>query len=304
VFRFASRGWTVSRIVGPLASDGLYGLGGVSFKAPPGVRARFGTDDQGRFGRKVSRFVFSYLEQPAGGSFEVNVDGAHHATLDASGTEKRVKSYELKVEDGAHLFEIVTKSGMPRAFGVVLERHEPGVVLDALGVQGARIRFLDKMDDAHFAEQLRWRSPDLVIFQFGANESGDGFAYPMPEYYATMRRVLEQTRAALPDSGCLVLAAMDRARREDGVLTSMAIIPLIVKEQQRAAHDVGCAFFDTYRAMGGHGSMPTWVRRGLGQADFTHPSGVGSEVLGKWIYRALMQGYNAYLGRQATPARR
>jgi hypothetical protein len=91
---------------------------------------------------------------------------------------------------------------------------------------------------------------------------------------------------------------MDRARRKDNVLESLPIIPLIVKEQTRAAHDVGCAFFDTYRAMGGHGSMATWVRRGLGQADLTHPTGVGSQVLGKWIFRALMQGYNAYLARR------
>ena len=298
VYRFASSGWKVSRIVGPLAPDGLYGLGGVSFKAPPGVRARFGTEDEGQFGRSVSRFVLSYLEQPGGGRIEINVDGSHHADVDAAGPEKRVRAYEVKVPDGPHQFEIVTRTGMPRAFGVVLERNQAGVVLDALGVQGARIRFLDKMDDEHFAEQLRWRSPDLVIFQFGANESGDGFAYPMPEYYATMRAVLEQTRRALPDSGCLVLSAMDRARRKDNVLESLPIIPLIVKEQTRAAHDVGCAFFDTYRAMGGHGSMATWVRRGLGQADLTHPTGVGSQVLGKWIFRALMQGYNAYLARR------
>lgn len=298
VYRFASSGWKVSRIVGPLAPDGLYGLGGVSFKAPPGARARFGTEDTGKFGRSVSRFVLSYLEQPGGGRIEINVDGTHHSDVDADGPEKHVRAYEVKVPDGPHQFEIVTRSGMPRAFGVVLERDVPGVVLDALGVQGARIRFLDKIDDAHFAAQLRWRAPNLVIFQFGANESGDGFAYPMPEYYATMRAVLEQTRRALPGTGCLVLSAMDRARRKDGVLESLPIIPLLVREQTRAARDVGCAFFDTYRAMGGLGSMATWVRRGLGQADLTHPTGVGSEVLGKWIFRALMQGYNAYLARR------
>src|SRR5690606_11745091 len=64
VFRFATRGWKVSRIVGPLAKDGLYGLGGVSFAAPAGVRSQVGTAKEGDFGRKVSRFVVSYLEQP------------------------------------------------------------------------------------------------------------------------------------------------------------------------------------------------------------------------------------------------
>ena len=52
----------------------------------------------------------------------------------------------------------------------------------------------------------------------------------------------------------------------------------------------------------GPGGMPAWVRRGLGQADLTHPTGWGSEVLGRWIYRALMQGYAAYRKGSARPA--
>ena len=43
--------------------------------------------------------------------------------------------------------------------------------------------------------------------------------------------------------------------------------------------------------------MAAWVQRGLGQADLTHPTGSGSEVLGKWIYRALMRGYAEYTKR-------
>jgi lysophospholipase L1-like esterase len=177
-------------------------------------------------------------------------------------------------------------------------------VLDALGVQGARIRFLDKQDDAHWAEQLRWRRPDLVIYQFGANESGDGFAYPMDEYNETMTAVLRQGKQALPGSSCLVLAAMDRASKKGDLLRSMRIIPMIVKEQRAAAKAVGCAFFDTFQAMGGNGGMPNWVRRGLGQADLTHPTGVGSEILARWIYRALMKSYNDYLSRRTTEPER
>ncbi len=87
------------------------------------------------------------------------------------------------------------------------------MVLDAIGVQGARVRFLDKVDDAQWAEQLKWRSPNLMIYEFGANESGDNFAYPMKDYHRTLKAVLEQGRKAVPEAGCLVLAAMDRAEK-------------------------------------------------------------------------------------------
>jgi hypothetical protein len=78
----------------------------------------------------------------------------------------------------------------------------------------------------------------------------------------------------------------------------MPVIPALVKEQKSASAEVGCAFWNTFKAMGGYGSMASWVRRGLGQADLTHPTGSGSEVLGSWIYRALMDGYQKYLKRK------
>jgi hypothetical protein len=297
VYRFASSGWLVSRIVGPLASDGLYGLGCVSFRAPPGSRARFGTSRTGKYGRAVARFQVLYYQQPDGGKVQLNLDGQSHSVIDTHG-DPRVTSVEIRVPDGAHELELVTVSGTSRLFGVVMEREGPGVVLDAIGIQGARIRFLDQQDDAHWAEQLRWRGANLLVYQFGANESGDGFAYPMPEYYRTMLAVLRQGRQAVPQAGCLVLSAMDRAERRGTQLRSMDVIPALVAEQRRAATDAGCAFFDTFQAMGGPGAMPAWVQRGLGQADLTHPTGSGSEVLGKWIYRALMQGYGEYLKRK------
>jgi hypothetical protein len=49
--------------------------------------------------------------------------------------------------------------------------------------------------------------------------------------------------------------------------------------------------------MGGKGSMPIWVKRGLAQADLTHPSGVGAERLGHWLFGAMMRGYAAWQAR-------
>jgi lysophospholipase L1-like esterase len=294
VERYASAGFRVSTIVGPYAEDGWYGLGGVAFRADKNVLARFGTTDSGAFGRNVSRFVVDYVEEPHGGRFALRVDGHEAAVVDTQAEAARARAYELKVPDGPHELELQTVSGESRFFGVVLERDGPGVVLDALGVQGARIRFLDKQNDAHWAEQLRWRAPDLLIYEFGANESMDGFVYSMSDFHRTMRDVLAQGRAALPKASCLVIGTMDRAAKQGDEIVSVRVIPPLVEEQRRAALEVGCAYFDTYRAMGGKGSMPIWVKRGLAQADLTHPSGAGAERLANWIYGALMRGYSSF----------
>lgn len=299
VFRSATKGWNVSRVVGPYAPDGLYGLGGVSFRGYPGMRARFGTARGGRFGRSVSRFEIGYLAQPGGGELRVLVDGQEHARILSDAPRVTSAFHGIDLPDGEHVLELIVQRGSVRAFGVVLERSAPGVVLDAIGVQGARIRFLDKQDDAHWAEQLAHRAPDLLVFHFGANESADGVAYSMADYHRTMKEVLLQARSALPNASCLILAAMDRARKEEAGVVTVPIIPRIVLEQQKTAREVGCAFWDTFQAMGGRGSMARWVRRGLGQADLTHPSAEGAELLASWLYQALMQGYGAHLAGAA-----
>lgn len=293
VERYATAGFRVSTIVGPYAEDGWYGLGGVAFRADKNVLARFGTAKHGDFGRKVSRFLVSYAEEPHGGRFALRVDGHGAAVVDTNATEPRALAFELRVADGPHELELQTLTGESRLFGVVLERDGPGVVLDALGVQGARIRFLDKQDDAHWAEVLRWRAPDLLVYQFGANESSDGFVYSMADFHRTMHDVLAQAKTALPQASCLVIGTMDRAAKQGDEIVSVRVIPSLVEEQRRVALELGCAYFDTYRAMGGKGSMPVWVKRGLAQADLIHPSGAGAERLANWIYGALLRGYAA-----------
>jgi hypothetical protein len=300
VSRYATAGYNVSRIVGPYAADGFYGLGGVSFTAPPNVLSRVGTAESGDYGRKVSSFTLYYLEQPGGGTLTLSVDGGPATELSTAGDAVTSKTYVVRVPDGAHQLAVQTRRGTSRLFGVVLEREGPGVVLDALGVQGARIRFLDKQDDRHWAEQLRLRSPHLLVYQFGANESADGFVYSMADYYRTMLDVLQQGKRALPEASCLVIGAMDRAAKQGDEIVSLMVMPQLLENQQRAALDAGCAFFDTWHSMGGAHSMPRWVKKGLGQADLTHPTGVGAEIIGTWIYRALVQDYERY--KSARPA--
>ena len=64
-------------------------------------------------------------------------------------------------------------------------------------------------------------------------------------------------------------------------------MPRIVDGQRAAAFEVGCAFYDTYSAMGGELSMVRWMRRGLASSDLTHPSPEGGAVLAEGLFRAL-----------------
>ncbi len=302
VSRRASSEWMISRVVGPFSPDGLYGLGGFSFIG--GSRAawsRFATPSKGTFGRSVSRFGVQYLAQPGGGDLEVVIDGEQKELISTSAESPKLMSWEKKVPDGEHSFELRVVKGPVRAFGTWMDREVPGVILDSAGIQGARLRFLDQADDAHWAESLKQRSPDLVILEFGLNEAADDFAYPMDRYRETATKVLEQVRAALPEASCLMVSPNDVAIKRGTDLATRPVVPYLVKAQREVSEKAGCAFFDVYQAMGGYGSMATWIRKGLGGPDYTHPTTIGADHIGTWLYRALMERYEAWKAAGGKP---
>jgi lysophospholipase L1-like esterase len=117
-----------------------------------------------------------------------------------------------------------------------------------------------------------------------------------------MKAVLRQVKAALPRAACLLVGPLDRAEKKGDGFRSRPVIPKLAAIQRKVAGEVGCGYWDTFGAMGGTGSMGTWYQRGLGGADLAHPSSAGAEVLGDWIYLALMEGYEAYEARSRTAA--
>jgi len=60
--------------------------------------------------------------------------------------------------------------------------------------------------------------------------------------------------------------------------------------------ETGVAFFNTYEAMGGRGTMARWyaAEPRLVGADFIHPKPAGAKIVGELLYNALRDGYNEY----------
>ncbi len=285
--------WRIDGIMNPKTKGGLYGVGGYAFDGSgPGQFVEFATVPKGEVGRKVSRFEAHYLVRPGGGSFDVLVDGSLQGRVRTAGPANKSGAYVVKVKDGAHKFRLQgTGDGPVRIFGGVLERDGPGVVYDTLGVNGGRARTLERIDPALWTEQLRLRRPDLVIFNFGTNESEDTDR-PMSQVEADYLSVLRRVRAALPAASCLVVSAPDRAGRVAGELTTLPIIPRLVATQRRAAMQAGCAFYDTYEAMGGRGTMAKWylAKPAMCAGDMTHANRRGADFLGDFLYRSLVNG--------------
>ncbi|HEV8483513.1 MAG TPA: GDSL-type esterase/lipase family protein [Blastocatellia bacterium] len=283
--------------------DHLFGLGGASFTADStSASASFGTAEDGEVGRLVSTFDTYFLVQPGGGDFEIDIDGVPQARVSTNGESVKSSFHEVRVPKGSHRMTLKPAgNGEVRIFGVALETDGRGVQYDSLGVNGAFIGLLAHyIDEQHWAEQLRHRRPDLVVIGYGANES-QFERLPMDQYEKDTREVIRRIRSALPDVSILFVGPMDRGERgAGGKVVTRPMIKKLIASQRRIAAENECAFFDTFTAMGGEGTVAKWreARPRLMGGDFTHPTAQGSEIVGTLIYDAMMRAYEQYKERR------
>ncbi|MDX6694078.1 MAG: hypothetical protein QOF02_1681 [Blastocatellia bacterium] len=308
---FTSGGdWDDNPMMGAKENDGEFGLGGVSFRASgPGRYARFAPASEGETGKNFSRMEVYFLKQPGGGQFSVDVNGAGAQTVSTGADEPTSGFYEIKAQGaGANTFNVKSASGNVRLFGAVIENDGPGVVYDSLGVNGAYAGLLaTAMNPDHWAQQLQHRDPNLVIINYGTNESQYASDDQMERYDKDLREVIRRVRAALPDVSILLVSPMDRGKRAGGgKIITMPSIPKIVEMQKRVAQETGCAFFNTFEAMGGDGTMAKWAagtgKNHLVGGDLTHPTAEGSEIVGRLIFEAINDSYLKYKARTAPGA--
>ncbi len=290
----ASDGWRASRVVGPFAPDHRYGYGAVSFLGSEGARATFATADKGTFGRSVSRFIVHYTSTPRGGEILLKVDGRTTPGFSTRGPESGPRVHVIDVPDGPHELELrVAKGGQPRLFGVSLERTAGGVIYDALGINGARAKLLSKIDGEHWKDVFSLQKPDLILLQYGTNESDDRLSEE--SYGAQLRALVKKVKDAGQGVPILMVAPLDRADPISGkVAKSHANIPRIVAVQERVAAEEGIAFWNTFQAMGGEGSFVRWLKQkpSLASSDRVHPTPRGAEQIGRWLSSALVMGAN------------
>jgi len=288
--------WETREVVRRQDRYGRYGYGGVQSRALPGAWARVGTAKRGNVGKYASRFDIYYEEQPRGGKFSLRLDGEKRETVSTKADAWGDGVYSVEAPDGPHMIELRYARGGPVDFyGVVVERDGPGVVYDSLGLVGARANRLLNFDASHIRSQLERRRVNLIVLGFGGNEASDDRTED--EFYEDYLEVLGRMRQGRDDLGCLVFSPLDQARRERGRIRTLPTIPLIIEAQRRAAFDAGCAFYDTWQAMGGENAMRRWykARPRLAMGDFRHATPAGYEIIGNMFYEAILAGFADYL---------
>jgi lysophospholipase L1-like esterase len=278
--------------------DGDYGLLGIGIAS-----GKAGAEASTDVTAPTSQVEFSYLAQPHGGSFEVLIDGAHAGKVETNAAQAGSGFTSFDTTDGPHKIEVkAAGDGDVRIFGVALGRAQSGIVVDALGINGAQILTPLRWNEEHFAEQLRHRAPDLLILAYGTNESLEPNLTDA-DYEARLVEMLGRTSRAAPTSSCLLLGPPDLARHTKGqsdwkpwprVLELSAV-------QRRVAAAAGCAFYDQISAMGGPGSMVRWASEADPRAKFDHVhlTKSGYTQLGTSFATDLLHAYDTWKAQRS-----
>jgi lysophospholipase L1-like esterase len=287
--------WTIDVAGDTQIKDGLHGLGGASFQGVPGAVASFTVKDGERSAE------VAYLEQPEGGTFSFEADGTQVKTVETAAEERRPAWASFELPAGSKKFTVRVESGRVRLYGVEFSKSRPGVLYSSLGVNGANITLLSHaFNGTHWAAQLHHYRPDLVVLAYGTNESG------FPKFVDStwggeLKSAVKRLQTALPEASILLMSPMDRGERnERGEIETIAAMPRLVKIEARVADETGVAFFNTFQAMGGDGTMARWyaAEPRLVGADFIHPMPAGAKIVGELLYGSLRDGYNEYKLRQ------
>lgn len=269
---------------------GLLGIGVVTGMA----RARAWSE----VAAQASHVEVAYAEQPAGGSFDVFVDGTRtgHVSTQAADTKSGWSAFE--VPDASHRVEVRTVGdGDVLLYGMNLDRSAAGVIVDTLGIDGAQVFTPLRWNEDHFTEQLRHAAPDLVVLAYGTNESMQP-GLSDAAYERAIVDMLGRVARAAPTSSCLLLGPPDMARhtkgREDWY--TWGRIGEIIAVQKRVAEAAGCAFFDQQEAMGGPGSIIQWASEPEPRAngDRVHLRRSGYTQMGTAFATDLMRAYDEW----------
>lgn len=253
-------------------------------------------------GRTASFFELYYMSHPRGGDLDVFIDGRKARRISTHSPRASTAYATFRVPDAPHRFEIRTSSKRPVwLFGLAVERDQPGVIVDTLGINGARARYQLLWDDAIYREHLRRRKPDLVVLAYGTNEAGDDS--PIEDYERDLRAVVGRVRETVPEASCLLIGPSDRPMQvEERVFEDRARTLRLIEVQHRVALEMGCGFFDLVAFQGGALSMVQWAANDPAYAsqDHIHFSRLGYGRLGEVLLEALLEGMPTELERESA----
>ena len=182
-------------------------------------------------------------------------------------------------------FEKLRDRSYAQLFGMSFENDHPGLIYDAIGLNGAHVA--SYLRNQFFDEQLKLLEPDLIIITLGTNDgymSGSRFCSGC--FKNNYSKLLSKVREHNPNASIMLTTPGDyyrRRRYHDSHQRS------IVRAIRELAVEHQAAIWDYNRIMGGDYSIKAWLRQGLARKDLIHYTEKGYKLQGELLFDALMK---------------
>lgn len=186
---------------------------------------------------------------------------------------------------GNETLEIRALSGTPQLFGVVAETRTGGVVVDTLGINGARFGTFLAWEKEAFAAVVAARKPLIAVVAYGTNEVFDEDA--VSRHAKRLEDVIERLRSAVPDVGCIVAGPTDAGKGGEAVESRVVAMD---QAERSTAERLGCVYFSAYDVMAKDGGFSAWrsMDPPLALSDGIHLTARGYARLGEAFARQCL----------------
>jgi lysophospholipase L1-like esterase len=171
-------------------------------------------------------------------------------------------------------------------YGISLENDDPGVIYNAIGVNGAMLK--SYLGCRLITQQLEAHEPDRVIISIGTNE-GNTRDFDEEAYRINYKSLIDSIRHSIPEAAILLTVPNDSYLQKRYINQNTALIRDIIF---RLAEENDCGVWDFYTIMGGLNSAKSWFNNGLMSRDHIHFSKQGYLLKGDLFYNAFMNSWS------------
>ena len=226
----------------------------------------------------------------------------------------KINSKEILYNDKCELFEYSippsdkvsfnfegTTENLPFIDAITLETSY-GVSYSPVSVMGLELNDQLISDEEKFECGIKKFKPDLIVLQYGVNESQNMWLSPQrnQEFYInSTRKVLNRFKDKTIDSSILIIGPVERVRPDsNGKLITMPEMLKIREVFKKVSKEYNVSFYDSFLAMGGEGKSGELTRMGIIQQDRTHLTRSGGDYLAELFYTDFYNQYQNYLGHK------
>lgn len=224
-------------------------------------------------------------------SFNITVDGSP-VTLSANNMLNRIP---LTISHSKSIKLSVNTESLP-VYGISFETAS-GVFVDNFSFRGITGIEFARIDSSFMTAIAAGNPYDLIIFQYGVNLLFRPNDRNFNWYAKAMLPIVKKIRNCFPGTDFMMVSTADRAFRYGGEYKSAVGIDSLIRIQATVAYETGSAFYNQFASMGGTNSIVDWAKRNpsLANKDYVHPNHRGAEVLGNYMFEAILNEYKKFL---------